>query len=140
MNKKLYLLVGAVLLVVLAGFSYSTFQESLTPYVSYEDARGSRRVVQVAGGLEKGSWSYDSQAGDLRFTLLDEERADRMKVRFAGIKPANFEDAVSVVAIGEYDPRAGEFAAAKLLVKCPSKYQGLEGSHPEGIPRPATTT
>jgi cytochrome c-type biogenesis protein CcmE len=40
------------------------------------------------------------------------------------VKPANFEDAVSIVAIGRYEN--GVFAAEKLLVKCPSKYQGEE--------------
>jgi cytochrome c-type biogenesis protein CcmE len=47
-------------------------------------------------------------------------------VRYHGVKPANFEDAVSIVAIGRYDAAASEFAADKLLVKCPSKYQGIE--------------
>ncbi|MGH9361973.1 MAG: cytochrome c maturation protein CcmE, partial [Thermoanaerobaculia bacterium] len=41
-------------------------------------------------------------------------------------KPANFEDAISIVAIGRYDQAGGEFAADQLLVKCPSKYQGAE--------------
>jgi len=47
-------------------------------------------------------------------------------VRYNGVKPANFEDAISIVAIGNFDRTEGEFAAGKLLVKCPSKYQGAE--------------
>jgi cytochrome c-type biogenesis protein CcmE len=45
-------------------------------------------------------------------------------VSYTDVKPANFEDAVSIVAIGRYEN--GVFAAEKLLVKCPSKYQGEE--------------
>lgn len=49
-----------------------------------------------------------------------------MTVRYHGVKPANFEDAISIVAIGNFDATRNEFAAGKLLVKCPSKYQGAE--------------
>lgn len=134
-----YTLLGAGLLLVFAGFSYSAFQDSLTPYVSYELARDASRVVQVAGGLEKNSWSYEEDGG-LRFTLLDEELGDSIRVRYDGIKPANFEDAVSIVAIGRFDAGTSEFAADKLLVKCPSKYQGLAEEHPDSIARPGYTT
>jgi cytochrome c-type biogenesis protein CcmE len=47
-------------------------------------------------------------------------------VRYEGLKPANFEEAISIVAIGWYDEAGDELAANKLLVKCPSKYQGAE--------------
>ena len=127
MNKKrVYYILGTVLLVVFAGFSFSEFKESLTPYVPYELAMESQRTVQVAGGLMKASSSYDEDGGYLRFTLIDPESSETMPVRYEGVKPANFEDAVSIVAIGRYDRAAEEFAADKLLVKCPSKYQGLE--------------
>ncbi|MCG8456949.1 MAG: cytochrome c maturation protein CcmE [Holophagales bacterium] len=118
---------GAVLLVVFAGFSYSKFTDALTPYVPYEQAIASPRTVQVAGGLVAGSSAYDDRAGYLRFSLVDPENsAKTLAVRYEGVKPANFEDAISIVAIGRWDPQAEEFAAQDLLVKCPSKYQGLD--------------
>ena len=126
MNKKLYYLMGVSLLLVFAGFSFSEFKDSLTPYVSYEAALKAQRTVQVAGGLEKGSSDYNSDEGQLHFTLIDPETQDTLRVRYEGVKPANFEDAVSIVAIGRYDDATTEFAANKLLVKCPSKYQGIE--------------
>ncbi len=49
-----------------------------------------------------------------------------MRVRYKGLKPANFEEAISIVAIGRYDASASEMHADKLLVKCPSKYQGID--------------
>jgi len=125
-SKKLYYLVGVVLLLVFAGFSFSEFKDSLTPYVSYEEAQRAQRTVQVAGGLVQGSSAYDETSGQLHFTLVDEETSETMPVRYEGVKPANFEDAVSIVAIGSFDDTSGQFAADKLLVKCPSKYQGLE--------------
>ena len=125
-KKNVYYLVGVLLLVVFAGFSYTEFQGALTPYVPYDVARETERTVQVAGGLDQGSSSYDEAQGYLRFTLIEPETSDTIQVRYEGVKPANFEDAVSIVAIGRFDPAQNEFAAKQLLVKCPSKYQGLE--------------
>lgn len=124
--NRIHYLIGVGLLLVFAGFSYSTFRDTLTPYVPYEEARVRTHPVQVAGGLEAGSSSYDEASSFLRFTLVDVEKGDTMRVRYAGVKPANFEEAISIVAIGTYDPAAEEMVAEKLLVKCPSKYQGVE--------------
>jgi len=124
-NHRYYLL-GGVLLLAFAGFSLSSFKETLTPYVSYGQAREAVRVVQVAGALQKGSSSYEDVKDSLYFTLQDPKTHETLRVRYKGLKPANFEDAISIVAIGQYDEGAKEFEAHKLLVKCPSKYQGAE--------------
>lgn len=124
-NHRYYLL-GGLLLLAFAGFSFSSFKETLTPYVSYTQARETARVVQVAGALEKGSSSYEDAKDFLYFTLDDPKTHEKMRVRYKGLKPANFEDAISIVAIGQYDEGSKEFEAHKLLVKCPSKYQGAE--------------
>jgi cytochrome c-type biogenesis protein CcmE len=121
-----YYLLGAVLLLAFAGFSLSAFKETLTPYVDYRQAREADRVVQVMGALEKGSSKYVDTEDFLYFTIKDPQTKDKIRVRYKGIKPANFEDAISIVAIGQYDESAKEFEANKLLVKCPSKYQGAE--------------
>jgi cytochrome c-type biogenesis protein CcmE len=124
-NHRYYLL-GGVLLLAFAGFSLSSFKETLTPYVPYAQARETDRVVQVMGALEKGSSSYDDAKDFLYFTLQDPKSHEVIRVRYKGLKPANFEDAISIVAIGQYDEGSKEFEAHKLLVKCPSKYQGAE--------------
>ena len=126
-SKQTFYFVGVALLVIFAGFSFTKFTEALTPYVSFEEAIATPRSVQVAGGLEKETHTYDTEHGYLRFTLVDPKSDDStINVRYSGIKPANFEDAISIVAIGKWDPQVEEFAAHDLLVKCPSKYQGLE--------------
>ncbi|HEY0514411.1 MAG TPA: cytochrome c maturation protein CcmE [Thermoanaerobaculia bacterium] len=126
MKKNRLYLFGALLLLAFAGFSFSAFKDSMTPYVNYERARQGDRVVQVAGALEKGSYSYAAARESLFFTLADPKTKQTLRVRYKGLKPANFEDAISIVAIGHYDEKAQEFEANKLLVKCPSKYQGAE--------------
>lgn len=126
MSKNRYYLLGGVLLVAFAAFSLLSFKQTLTPYVSYTEARAANRVVQVAGGLEKGSSAYDTDQEALLFTLKDPQSHQKLRVRYHGLKPANFEDAISIVAIGHFDRASEEFRAEKLLVKCPSKYQGVE--------------
>jgi cytochrome c-type biogenesis protein CcmE len=125
-KKAAWYVFGALLLAGFAGFSFASFRQNLTPYVSYPEAMRAGRTVQVAGALAQGSSNYDDAAAALLFTLRDPESSQTMRVRYLGVKPANFEDAISIVAIGRYDAAAAEFQAGKLLVKCPSKYQGAE--------------
>ena len=124
-KNGMYLLGGALLLAF-AGFSLSSFKQTLTPYVSYDQAREGSRLVQVAGALEKGSSAYKDENESLYFTLTEPKTNETLRVRYKGVKPANFEEAISIVAIGHYDSGTKEFEANKLLVKCPSKYQGAE--------------
>ena len=115
---------GAVLVLGFLVLGLSTFSRSMTPYVSFAEAKAAPRTVQVMGALEKGTSHYDATSKTLHFTLLDMNTKEPIAVAYTDVKPANFEDAVSIVAIGRYEN--GVFAAEKLLVKCPSKYQGEE--------------
>ena len=126
MKKNHFYILGGLLLLGFLGFSFTAFKSSMTPYVNFERAREGDRMVQVAGALEKGSSSYLDSRESLFFTLKDPKSSATLRVRYKGLKPANFEDAISIVAIGRFDAQAQEFAADRLLVKCPSKYQGAE--------------
>jgi cytochrome c-type biogenesis protein CcmE len=121
MKKGYWIAGGLAVAFVLLGVT--SFQKTLTPYLSFEEARSAKGVVQVMGGLDKASDRYDTSTQKLFFELTD-ERGGRMPVVYGGTKPANFKDAISIVAIGRY--REGRIEAEKLLVKCPSKYQGAE--------------
>lgn len=127
MNRRLYYAVGAVLLLAFAGFSLSAFQESLTPYVSFDQARAAQRAVQVAGDPIHAETRYDRESEILEFTLRDAASGDRIRVHYGGLKPGNFDDATSVVAVGRFNPRLDVLEAHQILVKCPSKYQGIDG-------------
>jgi cytochrome c-type biogenesis protein CcmE len=115
---------GAILVLGFLALGLSTFSRSMTQYVSFAEAKESSRTVQVMGALQKGTSRYDTGSKTLYFTLLDPKSNESIPVSYTDVKPANFEDAVSIVAIGRY--QKGLFAAEKLLVKCPSKYQGEE--------------
>ena len=115
--------IAAALTLAFVGFGLTAFQKTLTPYLTFDEAKKSRGVVQVMGGLDKQSDRYDTARQELSFELLD-DNGRRMPVVYRGIKPGNFRDAISIVAIGRY--KNGRIDAEKLLVKCPSKYQGAE--------------
>jgi cytochrome c-type biogenesis protein CcmE len=115
--------IAAALTLAFVGFGLSAFQKTLTPYLSFDEARKSKGVVQVMGGLDKESDRYDTAREELFFELID-PGGGRMPVVYKGIRPGNFKDAISIVAIGRF--REGRIEAEKLLVKCPSKYQGAE--------------
>lgn len=115
--------IAAVLTLAFVGFGLTAFQKTLTPYLSFDEASKSKGVVQVMGALDKTSDRYDTSKQELSFDIMDPQ-GHRMPVMYRGIRPGNFKDAISIVAIGRY--QGGRIEAEKLLVKCPSKYQGAE--------------
>lgn len=121
MKRGYWIAAGLAVLFVILGLT--SFQKTLTPYLSFEEARKAKGAVQVMGGLDRSSDRYDTATQRLFFDLVD-DHGGRMPVVYAGTRPANFQDAVSIVAIGPF--RGGRIEAEKLLVKCPSKYQGAE--------------
>ena len=115
--------IAAVMTLAFVGFGLSAFQKTLTPYLSFDEAKKTKGVVQVMGALDKQSDRYDDKTEQLSFELID-PNGHRMPVVYRGLRPGNFKDAISIVAIGRYQD--GRIDAEKLLVKCPSKYQGAE--------------
>ena len=122
-QRRVWYAVGTVLVVAFLAYGTTSFKSNLTPYVSFEEASRTARKVQVAGGLVENSSEYLDESQELRFTMVEED-GDTMVVHYDGVKPGNFEEAVQIVAVGRYGD--GVFHAEQLLVKCPSKYQGLE--------------
>ncbi len=111
--------VGIILLaLVYGGFG---LQEAFRSYTtSVAEASESGQHVQLSGFLGS-TGEYDAEG---RWTfMLQDEMGEQVKVISDDPRPANFEQATSIVAIGKYDPAQQAFVADDLLVKCPSKYQ-----------------
>jgi cytochrome c-type biogenesis protein CcmE len=134
MNRRaVWTVLGVVAIVGFIAFGAGAFRSNLTPYVSFEQARATHDAVQVAGKLVPGSDRFDAATSSLLFRIKD-DHGDVMNVAYKGLKPGNFEEAKQVVAIGRF--QGGALHAEKLLVKCPSKYQGLD----EGPGRGSSTS
>ncbi len=122
-QRRIWYAVGAVLVVAFLAYGTTSFKSNLTPYVSFEEAARTGKKVQIAGSLVENSTEYLDASEDLRFSMAD-DKGHTLTVHYKGVKPGNFEEAVQIVAVGTY--QKGVFHAEQLLVKCPSKYQGLE--------------
>jgi cytochrome c-type biogenesis protein CcmE len=118
--KPLYL-IGIAMIVLAVALGYNGLQQSFRPYTqSISEAVTANRSVQLQGFLGS-TGAYDSQG---RFTFdLQDSTGKMVKVVYSQTKPSNFEQAISIVAIGHYDNASQAFIADELLVKCPSKYQ-----------------
>ena len=118
MNFKIILAVG--LFAVAAAVGVTSFKKTMTPYIGFAEARSASGLVQVNGKLADKDYVLKPEEQFLRFNLRDEQ-GTVMPVEYRGVIPGNFDQAVSVVAIGKY--QGDHFEAQQLLVKCPSKYQ-----------------
>ena len=118
MKRRHVLGIAAILAFIT--FSAFTFQDSLTPYVNFAQAKAMAGSVQVRGTLVNGDVTLAEGGRLVRFVLRD-EAGEEVPVAYRGTKPDNMEHATSIVAVGRY--RQGQFEAEKLLVKCPSKYE-----------------
>lgn len=118
MNVKI--VIAIVLLAVAAGFGITSFRKTMTPYISFAEARQASGMVQVNGVLANKDYVVKQDEQYLKFDLKD-STGEVMNVEYRGVIPGNFDQATSIVAIGRY--QNGTFAADQLLVKCPSKYQ-----------------
>ena len=120
MNIKLILAI--VLLVVGISVGVTSFKKTITPYIGFAEAKSSSGLVQVNGKLASKDYVLKAEEQYLRFDLRD-DHGQVMPVEYRGVIPGNFDQAVSIVAIGAW--KADHFEASQLLVKCPSKYQAM---------------
>lgn len=115
-------LFGALVIgVCIAAAGYS-MRGSVRQSVSVREAMASPgEPCEVYGEVVKGSGQFDLQASQLDFKLKD-AKGDTIPVVYHKSKPANFDQASHVKAVGAY--RDGAFQADSLILKCPSKYIG----------------
>ena len=118
MNLKVILALGLVAVALVIGVT--SFNKTVTPYISFAEARRSAGLVQVNGVLADKQYVMKQEQQYLSFRIKD-DRGEVLPVEYHGVIPGNFDQATSIVAIGRYHD--GKFTAEQLLVMCPSKYQ-----------------
>lgn len=125
---KAKFVIGILIIAVFAVWGISSFMATTIKYVPISEVAGSSGTIQVMGKIDFDSVEYDTDNSRLIFEvtdLEDQSSGRRLKIVYSGMVPGNFEQAVSVVARGQYQD--GALLANQLLVKCPSKYQGMDG-------------
>ena len=113
--------IGLLIIIAFGAYSFTVFQTSLTPYVSFAQAKSSTGAVQVRGVLATEKITVTENGKTVTFLLRD-EAGEEVLVIYQGAKPEGLDQATSIVAVGKY--QNDQFVAEKLLIKCPSKYQG----------------
>jgi cytochrome c-type biogenesis protein CcmE len=116
-------IIGIAMIVLAIVLGYFGLQSAFRPYTtSVSEAMSTGRGVQLAGFLVPGERGQYDQAGNFTFQMQD-NTGKVVRITYPKPKPANFEQAISIVAIGRYDASKDVFQADDMLVKCPSKYQ-----------------
>ena len=124
---KAKMIIGSVIILVAMAWGISNFMGTTVQYVSIAEARTANRTVQVLGKIDTEQVKYNSTDSRLEFAIYDPQakekaNAESMHIVYYGTVPGNFDQATSVVCKGVNKEEG--FVAEKLLVKCPSKYQG----------------
>jgi len=125
---KIKYIAGIIIIVSFGAWGLTTFMSTTIRYVPLSEVARSTGNIQVMGKIDFDAVNYDTENNRLVFEITDLEdqtSSRRLKVIYSGVVPGNFEQATSVVARGHYQD--GALLADQLLVKCPSKYQGLDG-------------
>jgi cytochrome c-type biogenesis protein CcmE len=128
-SKHIIAIVVAIIFVGVAAFGLI---ENKIDYSDFGKAQSEGSRAQISGTWvkEKGA-NYDAKTNTFSFHMKDKEGKE-MPVKFSGPKPNNFELAPTVVCVGKIE--SGVFQASDIQTKCPSKYEGSGGLHPEGTP------
>ncbi len=129
--KKFHIF-GLVIIAIAIGIIISTAGDAST-YVDFSKAQemateGDNESIHVVGTLKKNAsgqimeMEYDPQTDPnyFTFTLVDTKNVAK-KVVYKSTKPQDFDKSEQVVVIGKM--HNGTFAAEKILMKCPSKYE-----------------
>ena len=127
MNKKT--IIGIVLMVGFGSLLFFSFGEQVGGYMNIDQATESGSRAHVVGKwVESEHYEYNPDSNEFSF-LMEDDTGAMMRVVYHNPKPANFEDAESVVVEGQMNGEV--FEAEHILVKCPSKYndtRSLEAS------------
>jgi cytochrome c-type biogenesis protein CcmE len=118
-TKHIIALVVAFLFIGVAAFA---LVENKIDYSDFQQAQAEGKRAQISGTWvkEKGA-TYDGKSNVFTFHMKDHQGVE-MPVKFAGMKPNNFELAPTVVCVGKVE--GGVFVASDIQTKCPSKYEG----------------
>jgi cytochrome c-type biogenesis protein CcmE len=128
-SKHIIAIVIAIIFVGVAAFGLI---ENKIDYSDFQKAQSAGSRAQISGTWvkEKGA-NYDAKTNTFTFHMMDKEGVE-MPVKYSGAKPNNFELAPTVVCVGKVEE--GVFQASDIQTKCPSKYEGSGGMHPNDVP------
>lgn len=126
-KKKVKVLILSLLAVLVLGFlAFRAFENTAAYYYTISEAKAvseQRQKLRIKGQLVEESINYDFSVPLLKFTLADEE--ETINAVYQGVLPDNFHHAQELIIEGNFNSQQ-EFVVSKLMLQCPSKYEGEE--------------
>jgi cytochrome c-type biogenesis protein CcmE len=118
-------IIGLILVAICIAAIVGTFTDTGS-YSNFSEAKSMGSETHIVGVLNKDKEQfYDplQDANAFSFYMIDEKGVE-CKVIFKGAKPQDFERSEQIVITGKME--GDYFAAQKILMKCPSKYNNTE--------------
>ncbi|MGI6148144.1 MAG: cytochrome c maturation protein CcmE [Firmicutes bacterium] len=124
-DKKAKVIIVALLPVLVLGWlAFRAFENSAAYYYTISEVLVQEmrdQKLRIKGKLVKDSVNYDPSIPLLEFSLADQD--SQVDAVYAGVLPDNFHHADEVIVEGKFNSR-GQFTVSKLMLQCPSKYEG----------------
>lgn len=115
-------LISLLVAILATGGMVLAFLTNSSPYVTVAQAKEmTRDGLHIVGDMDKSTLENRVREGMVNFQMTD-EKGDRIQVRYTGAPISNLGNATRVVVVGKME--GGEFHSNKIIVKCPSKYEG----------------
>ena len=126
-RKKLGILLFSTLPLLLLGvMAFRAFENSAAYYYTISEVKAqgiSERKLRIKGELVNDSVDYNSSIPLLKFALTDGD--SQIEVLYPGGLPDNLSHSDELIVEGTFNSD-GEFIVSKLMLQCPSKYEGEE--------------
>ena len=126
-SKKLKIVLISLLPLLVLGFlAFRAFENSAAYYYTISEVATKEmgeQKVRIKGQLVDDSVDYDASIPLLKFSLTD-GTAD-VAVFYPGVLPDNLQHADEVIIEGKFNSNR-DFIVSKLMLQCPSKYEGEE--------------
>jgi cytochrome c-type biogenesis protein CcmE len=140
-NRKL-VVVGVILVLAFVYFAFTAFRAATSYYLSVDELieRGpvaGERDVRVKGSLVPLTFAREGANSIMAHFQLEDGGA-QVAATYEGVLPDLFFNPHSEIVLGGVYGADGVFAADRVLIKCPSKYESLEVENPyDDIPSAA---
>ena len=125
MGKRPVVIGGAILAIMLLGFlAFQAFENAAVYYYTITEAASleiNGQKIRIKGEVLQDTVTYDPQKPLLGFSLSDGH--SELPVKYERVMPDNFGHAQEAILEGVLTETG--LNADKLMLQCPSKYEGV---------------
>ena len=138
-HRTRFFIIAAVVALSLAFMIWAAFGENTRYFLTVSEFNDKQAVqgieegqmVRVSGKLVEGTFDRPEKSTISHFQITDKEGAASgsamLQAKYEGVLPDLFFNPHSEIILEGSYTEEGVFSASEILVKCPSKYQELEG-------------